>query len=200
MPFDKLKLLELIDIDLPSVDSKKNNDIVSIDGFSSKNKDITNLKLNLEDFNDFKEIFEFVKKAVKRILNRERAGLMLVLADLPLKIGAFHGLGSNSIVMNRRLFEAVKDAARTKLEVNSYVFIILLHEYLHSLGCVDERMTRRLVYDISNELFGEGHPATRMALDGIPKLIEDSRVKLSLKERSPEIIKEFDSSYRSYIH
>ena len=117
-----------------------------------------------------------------------------------MKVGGFHGLGSNAIVMNRRLFEAVEEGAKTKLERNSYVFIILLHEYLHSLGCTDEQLTRRLVYDISNELFGEDHIATRMALDGMPKIFENSRFQFKHIERSPEIIKEFDSSYTTYIH
>ncbi len=155
---------------------------------------------NLENLKDFKEIFKFVKRSVKAILNRERAGLMLILADLPLRIGAFHGLGSNAIVMNRRLLEAVKDVTNTKLELNSYIFIILLHEYIHSLGCVDEEMTRRLVYDISIEIFGEDHPATKMAIDGISRVFEHSKVRSYQDLRSPEIIKEFDSSYNRYIH
>ncbi len=199
MYFSTLKLLELMDFN-SSIDPSNENDIPLIDGFSHKEKDPSPSKQNLEDLNNFKEIFEFIKRTVKKILDRERAGLMLILADLPLKVGGFHGLGSNAIVMNRRLFEAIDEDAKTKLEKNSYIFIILLHEYLHSLGCIDERMTRRLVYDISNELFGEDHLATRMALDGMPKIFENSRFKFKHIERSPEIIREFDSSYTSYIH
>lgn len=195
-----LKLLKLMDFNARSIDLSNGNDISSIENFSQKEKDLSDFKQNLEDLNNFKEIYEFIKRAVKKILNRERAGLMLILADLPLKVGGFHGLGSNAIVMNRCLFEAVKKGAKTKLEENSYVFIILLHEYLHSLGCIDERLTRRLVYDISNELFGEDHLATRMALDGMPKIFENSKFQFKHIERSPEIIKEFDSSYTSYIH
>ncbi len=158
------------------------------------------LKFNLENAKNFQEIFKIVKKSVKKVLGRERAGLMLVLADLPLHVGAFHGIGSNSIVMNRRLLEAVEERNGTKLEINSYIFMILLHEYLHSLGCVDERVTKRLVYEISIEVFGEGHPATKMAIDGLAKLVNNPSARSLQNGRYPEIVKEFDPSYKSYIH
>ena len=61
----------------------------------------------LEASENFGDIFEIVKKSVRERLNQERAGLMLVLADLPIQLGAFHGLGTNQIVMNRTLLDRV---------------------------------------------------------------------------------------------
>jgi len=94
--------------------------------------------MELDKCEDFSDVFELVKKAVKDVLGRWRVGLMLVLADLPINIGAYHSLGSNSIVVNRKILEAVKDSIKSKRKLNSWIFLVLLHEYLHSLGYVDE--------------------------------------------------------------
>lgn len=156
-------------------------------------------KYSLENADDFQSIFELIKRIVKRVLGRERSGLMLFLADLPAEIGAFHGLGSNSIVMNRRILEALRRSGRNRVEVNSYIFVILLHEYLHSLGYVDEHLTRRLVYKIVAEVFGRDHPATRMAVEG-PRRFLDRLDLIPVEERPPELVKEFDPTYQRYIH
>ena len=42
----------------------------------------------LEKCKDYGDVFEVVKRAVKQRLNRERAGLMLYLGDLPDRIDA----------------------------------------------------------------------------------------------------------------
>ncbi|MEM3574739.1 MAG: hypothetical protein QXQ76_03255 [Candidatus Bathyarchaeia archaeon] len=163
-------------------------------------RDFRTAPLELSESEDFQDIFCIVKKAVKAILGKGRAGLTLVLADLPPNIGAFHSFGSNFIVMNRIALEAMRAGAKEGIEVKSYIFVILLHEYLHSLGCLDEAQTRRLVYEISKELFGEDHPATRMAARGPLELLEGVMARGDLGGRPPKIIKEFDPSYRGYIH
>ncbi|MEM2881700.1 MAG: hypothetical protein QXL35_00400 [Candidatus Bathyarchaeia archaeon] len=174
-------------------------------GFSEPNsngwgRDSRTAPLESGEPEDFEEIFRIVKKAVKAILGKERAGLMLVLADLPPNIGAFHSFGSNSIVLNRLALEAMRAEAKEEIEVKSYIFVVLLHEYLHSLGHLDEAQTRRLVYEISKELFGEGHPATRMAARGPLELLEGVMARGDMGERPPKIVKEFDPAYRGYIH
>ena len=68
-----------------------------------------NLCVKLDECNSLSEVFELVKHSVKKLLNRQRAGLMLGLADLGMKqgyfIGAFHPRGSNILVMNRAPYE-----------------------------------------------------------------------------------------------
>jgi len=44
-----------------------------------------------------------------------------------------------------------------------YVFHVLLHEYIHSLGCLDEDEVRMRVIQITKQALGEEHPATRLA-------------------------------------
>src|SRR5208282_3345792 len=117
----------------------------------------------LENSENFGDIFEIVKKSVKEYLGQERAGLMLVLADLPIHLGAFHGVGTNSIVMNRTLLDRIVKSGHSRIQVNSFVYSILLHEYLHSLGVIEELEVRKLVREISLMTFGEDHPATKIA-------------------------------------
>jgi len=120
----------------------------------------------LETSENFGDIFEIVKKSVKGHLSRERAGLMLVLADLPIQLGAFHSLGTNQIVMNRALLDRVVASGHPRSHINSFVYSILLHEYLHSLSVVDEGEVRQLVHDISMKTFGPDHPASTVASKG----------------------------------
>jgi hypothetical protein len=116
------------------------------------------------------ELFEVVKKAVRAALKRERAGLMLALADLGNHpqgfLGAFHYMGSNYIVVNRNPLRRIKEA--NPAWYNPYAFHVLLHEYIHSLGVFDEAETRRLSYEVSREVFGDAHVATQMARDITP--------------------------------
>lgn len=160
---------------------------------------LKDFKYGLEHADDFQDLFDLVRRIVRRALGRERAGLMLFLADLPLRIGAFHGLGSNSIVVNRRILEALEKSGRDRIEVNSYIFVVLLHEYLHSLGFIEESLTRRLVYGIVTETFGRDHPASRIAEEG-PGRFLDRLDLIPLEERPPELVREFDSTYKGYIH
>jgi hypothetical protein len=44
-----------------------------------------------------------------------------------------------------------------------YAFSVLLHEYLHTLGVLDEARTRILVFKICDDLFGDEHPVTRIS-------------------------------------
>lgn len=152
-------------------------------------------KLNI--CKDYGDIFELVKRAVKQQIGRERAGLMLYLGNLPLNIGAYHGIGTNGIVLNKSLLRVI--TFRTLTELNSYVFIILLHEYLHSLGYLDEKQVRRLTHDISREIFGDEHPTTQYAIRfPIPKVTAPQMQSFN-QDIELEIIKDFDRSSVSYI-
>ena len=59
----------------------------------------------LDRSQNFREVFTLVKKSVKEALNHERTGLLLYLRDMPLKVGAYHQLGTNGIILNRVLLE-----------------------------------------------------------------------------------------------
>jgi len=159
--------------------------------------DRENLSEELERCRDYGDLFEIVKKVVKRKLGRERAGLMLYLGNLPLHIGAFHGVGSNGIVINKRLLNAISFSS--SIEINSYIFTLLLHEYLHSLGYMNERQVRRLVYEICKETFGKDHPATKFAFSLPRSKIIISKFPPDEGDAELEIVKDFERSRVSYI-
>ncbi len=159
---------------------------------------------NLDRSFNFSEVFQLVKTSVKSSLGRRRTGLMLGLADLPEYIGAFHQMGSNFIVMNRLLLDQVTHIAKDRRQVNAYVYYTLLHEYLHTLGYVDEGQVRRLTRDICGRILGPDHPATRLAVDGpavvFPEMSFQHHGELRSR-RLPkfEIVREFEKEYRNYV-
>lgn len=124
----------------------------------------------LKECSDFKGIFDLVKSAVETTIDKRRIGLILGLTNLPLNIGAFHQVGSNFIIMNKALLKKIAGSNDKKL-TNSYLFHVLLHEYLHSLGYLNEQETQILAYEISKSVLGAEHAATLIARYGIGYLL-----------------------------
>ena len=156
--------------------------------------------IQLDRCRDFREVFSLVKKSVKDVLNRERTGLLLYLRDLPLQVGAYHQLGTNGIILNRVLLEQVVQTTASRGEVNAFLYYILLHEYLHTLGYIDERRVRELTSLVTEETFGPRHVATKMAVEG-----PWARIKLNpffaprVYERAVEIVRDFEDPSSMYI-
>jgi hypothetical protein len=160
----------------------------------------------LESAKDLADIFEVVKLAVRRSTGKERPGLMLGLANLgggPQGfVGAFFPIATNIIVMNSLPLRRIKETD-PKL-YKPYVFHILLHEYLHTLGIIDEAATRQKAYEISVKLFGKDHPVSQFAADlsrFVPKLVYPYYGWQPQEEYQLELVKGFDrSSTSSYIN
>jgi hypothetical protein len=112
---------------------------------------------------DYDAIFRVVRAAVRSVLGVERPGLGLGLSDLPPQLGAYWQITGNLIVMNEGLVDAMRAHAKDPRELNSFVYVILAHEYLHSLGYLDERSVREVTARVTRTAFGPDHPATRMA-------------------------------------
>lgn len=161
---------------------------------------MSNYEDKLDVAESFNDVFEIVKKSVEESIGLHRAGLTLVLVELPNYVGAYHQLGSNAIVMNKTLLNAVASLAKSRRECNSYTYMILLHEYLHSLGYVEEEEVRPLVNSITRKAFGEHHVAAQMASQPLTSLYPELRHlgsgRVGVK---PEIIKNFDESSAQYI-
>lgn len=112
---------------------------------------------------DYDAVFRVVRGAVHYALGLERPGLGLGLSNLPPQLGAYWQVTGNLIVMNEGLIETMRANARSPLELNSFVYVILAHEYLHSLGYLDERAVRQVTAHVTRIAFGPHHAATRMA-------------------------------------
>jgi len=154
----------------------------------------------IERAQGYAEVWEMVKDSVKDTIGEHRVGMMLFLDDLPFQLGAYHPLGTNNIVLNRALVQVVEAATKSKQLVNSFVYSLLLHEYLHALGYIPETQVRPLVYRISRACFGEDHVVARLAekspwalLRGVPLN------EIEAPRRVMEIVKDFEKSNKDYI-
>ena len=148
----------------------------------------------------FDDIFEMVKTATERSLRMHRAGLTLVLGDIPNTVGAYHEMGSNAIVMNRNILRIVEKVSRSRVKRNSYVFMVLLHEYLHTLGYASDQQVRRLGEQISGEYLGRGHMAAVMAAAPLDRFFPDlGKFALFRDNGEYQTVSRFDSSSTPYI-
>lgn len=153
---------------------------------------------------DLSELFEIVKEVVYEKLGEERAGLMLGLAEMGggpgWFVGAFYPVGSNMIVMNKTPMRAVK-AVKPKL-YKAYCFHMLLHEYLHSIGILDEEMARDIAIALSEKVFGRYHSVSLVAKDFnriFPEVMYASLEWRPSNEFRIEIVEGFDRDATNYI-
>jgi hypothetical protein len=158
----------------------------------------------LKEAKGLPEIFELVKLAVIKTRRKRRGGLMLGIGDLGNHpkgfLGAFYPVATNIIVMNRIPMDRIKETD-PKL-YKPYVFHVLLHEYIHALGDVDEISTRTTTYEITKELFGPDHLATKIAEDFkpfFPNLVYPE-VAWQPESLDFELVDNFDNSSCGYIH
>ena len=152
--------------------------------------------LHLSDFN---EAFELVKSTVEARYKMHRAGLSLVLQAMPTNLGAYHVLGSNLIIANKRILDIIK-RYKSNEEYNSYLFMVLVHEYLHSFGIIDELQVRKMTYTLIASLVGEDHMATSMARYQPWNLFPELNLFHNNSfEQKFEVIRNFDKTTQSYI-
>ena len=78
-------------------------------------------------------------------------------------VGAYYPADSNLIVVNERVLSLVRKKEPTLY--NSYLFHVLLHEYVHALGEYDEAQCRQKTAAICRAAFGARHAVTRLASD-----------------------------------
>jgi hypothetical protein len=148
---------------------------------------------------DFDDIFSVVKRTVKHVTGKSRAGLGLALSNLPAGLGAFWQIGGNYIVMNEILLEAMRHITKNTREFNSFIYVILTHEYLHSVGFIDEEEARIMTRNVAEATFGKNHPASIMSGGD---LWRQYPILLSLEGGDGSILKivsKFDMDSTSYI-
>lgn len=156
---------------------------------------IEEFRKELEEASSYAEVWEIVKTTVEFALERRRSGMMLFLDDLPMQVGAYHPVGTNNIVLNRVLVQIVEASVKEKRIVNALVYILLLHEYLHSLGEYSEAGARRLVVSVAEKCFGEDHIVTSVAVKSPWVLLKGVPLSgVSVPKRLMEIVKNFEKT------
>ena len=156
----------------------------------------------LEEATSIPDIFEIVKESVWKTIRKSRAGLELGLVELGNRpeglLGAFYVSGSNIMIMNETPLKRIQETNPNLL--TPYIFSILLHEYLHSLGFFDEDYVKSITYQISCEIFGNNSIIAEISKDMtkfFPNIIYPQgtpKVDMPLK-----IVRDFDRSSISYI-
>lgn len=166
---------------------------------------VGDLAEELERATTISDIFEVVKEATWKIIGTGRAGLTCGLVhmghDKNQMVGALYPVGSNIIVVNKTpLIGMIRE---DKSLFKPYIFHVLLHEYMHSLGYLDENQVRRIALQISEDALGKDHIATKMAQDlsvFIPQ-ITYGHTDMDEETQIPglEMVKDFDRSSINYI-
>jgi hypothetical protein len=163
------------------------------------------------ELNEFKlelvDIFEKVKKDVKEVYNKSRAGLSLGLAELGMFrggfIGGMHFHPGTSIIMNKTPLKLIMKEQPYNI-IWAYAYHILLHEYLHSLGIIDEKACRLATLEVSEGIYKEtNHPALKFAKEGIGTYFPNLNITFIPPQRRPdgitiEYVKGFDKKSYSY--
>jgi len=159
-------------------------------------------KKELEKVETFPDIFEIVKEAVRTALKKSRAGLELGLAEIGNTpqgfLGAYYVGGSNMIVMNQTPLRRIQETKPDLMK--PYIFTVLLHEYIHSLGHFDEVETRQITAEVACKTFGKGNIVCQMARDinqFFPNLVYPQGAPSFLSK--VELVKDFDKSSIRYI-
>lgn len=155
--------------------------------------------------NDLINVFEDVKNVVWSIEQISRAGLMLGLQEIGASldgfVGAYYPISSNIIVMNKTPLRRILEKNPQLLK--PYSFHVLLHEYLHALGYLDEELAKEKTYTISKQFFGEKNIITQMATNikqFFPHLVYPIYGSIPMHEpQFIELVHGFDKSSTNYI-
>jgi hypothetical protein len=154
----------------------------------------------LDQAGEYDQVFSVVRDAVWKHLRRERSGLGLGLAQLPAYLGGFWPVTGNILVLNESLIESVRSHARSPRELNGFLFVLLAHEYIHALGYLDERATRKLTAEVALAAFGPEHPATKLASGDLWRMLPFLRDAPSDGTGRMRIVSGFDrGATASYI-
>lgn len=169
-------------------------------GLSTPDADITKkFQKRLEAATSYAEVWQIVKDTVEHAFSKHRGSMMLFLDDLPLQVGAYHPVGTNNIVLNRKLIDIAEAALSNKQLVNALVYNLLLHEYLHALGELSEVEVRRQVVNVATKCFGEEHIATELARKSPWILLRNIPLEAANSpKRVMEIVRNFEKT-DSYV-
>ncbi|MBN1802637.1 MAG: hypothetical protein JW891_14090 [Candidatus Lokiarchaeota archaeon] len=164
--------------------------------------------MNFKDLKEeIPEIFEKVKMDVKRVLKKHRSGLTLGLVKMGMYkggfIGGLHVSPGTDIYMNETALKILLQKQPQHI-VRAYTYHILLHEYIHSLGVLDENDCRDVTLKVSKQLFKKGDPALILAEKGIGAFFPDLNFIYAPPELNPrgltvDYIKDFDKESLSYF-
>ncbi|EZQ07067.1 MULTISPECIES: hypothetical protein [Acidianus] len=105
-------------------------------------------------------VLEKVRIDVKARMGKEIVVDGIQFAKFNPNVLAFVRAGSNVIFVNEIPYYRIVNNTQYAYE---YLYVILLHEYLHLLGIADEREVRRITMELVKENFSETSYAFRLS-------------------------------------
>ncbi len=142
---------------------------------------------------DFSGLFNLVRDIISDKMNKKRSHILLGLIELGFNrggfIGGLHLGGSNEIFLNKSALKVMQSESKSEY-YKAYLFILLLHEYIHSIGVMNELKTRKFTRVIAQEVFDDNHPVVKLAVEGIQKYFPynfDSRKYVPTREERATI-------------
>ncbi|PWI48873.1 hypothetical protein CEE45_04760 [Candidatus Heimdallarchaeota archaeon B3_Heim] len=125
------------------------------------------------DANNYSQIFDLIRRIASTVLKKSRAGILIGLEDLGFHpqgfVGGYHRVGTNEIYLNRNVLQIMREET-PKGHYKAYLFHLLLHEYIHSIGYTEEEDTQKMTRFISRTIFGTRHPVFKIAAYGLNAL------------------------------
>jgi len=118
---------------------------------------------NLQQAGSVGEVFSFVEKMVDESLGMLNTDVTIQFSTIRRKpyVGGFYSPYLNIIVVNKTSLRLV--LKKNPELVKPYLVKVLLHEYLHSVGILDEKKVAILTAVISYYSLGRSHIVTRLA-------------------------------------
>ncbi len=111
---------------------------------------------------DLEAILTSVRKAVRDYFGRDPGDAEAIFVKTRRDVLGYVEFGSRVIKINaeayRRYLEIEGPEASTE-----YLFVVILHEYLHIMGIYDEREVRRISMEIVERVFGKHSRAMKIA-------------------------------------
>ncbi len=162
-----------------------------------------NYEKELEKAKTIADIFELAKEVVRDFIGLEQAGLIVGVADLGDHsngfVGAFYSPHANMIIINKRPLARI--VQKNPSLYKYYLFHIVLHEYIHSIGSYDEAATRALVLEISNHYFGADHTVTELShsMEKLVPLVSFPNAVQEPKDINIEFVSGIDRKNTNYI-
>jgi len=111
---------------------------------------------------DLDAILSKVRRAIIDYFGRDPGEAAAVFVRIRRDVLGYVELGSRVIKVNLEAYRRYVEAEGAEAS-EEYLFVVLLHEYLHIMGIYDEREVRRISMEIVERVFGRDSRASRIA-------------------------------------
>jgi len=107
-------------------------------------------------------VLEEIREELKRRLGKDiPKAIIEFVTNLPPQVLAYVKANDYTIYVNYQQYVRAKNMGYEY----EYLYVILLHEYLHIIGIADEREVRRIDLEMIQDKFGENSIAYKIALN-----------------------------------